>query len=140
VRSKIGAQTLRAYRQTDYTVHARQPFVLRVGAPQPALAALYRERGVACAAFLTASNPRSRLLQPAVNERRQARLRRALERQGRSVLPGTGRHPLGGWPGEPSFLVPGLSRAAARALGRRFGQNAVLWCGPDTVARLLLLR
>lgn len=131
---------LRAYRHTEYLVHADPPLVLRVGARAPALAALYQERRARSAAYLTACNPRSRRLHGMANRRRQARLQRILERAARPFLPGMGCDPRGHWPGEPSFLVFAIPRAAAAMLGRRFGQNAILWCGPDAVPRLWTLR
>ena len=38
-----------------------------------------------------------------------------------------------------SFFVLGVSCAAAQSLGRKFEQNAILWCGPDAVPQLFLL-
>ena len=40
---------------------------------------------------------------------------------------GEGSDPEGEWPHEPSFLVVGISRAEAEALGRRFGQLAIVY-------------
>jgi hypothetical protein len=56
------------------------------------------------------------------------------------AIPGIGVHPTGEWRGEPSYLVPGLSREAAEELGRQFEQNALIWSGADAVPELLLLR
>jgi Protein of unknown function (DUF3293) len=49
-------------------------------------------------------------------------------------------HPSGAWPPELSFFALGISERAARDLGRRFDQDAVVWAGADAVPRLLLLR
>jgi len=62
-----------------------------------------------------------------------------LVEQGWAFLPAFGQHPSGGWPGEASFFVLGVSCAAAQSLGRKFEQNAILWCGPDAVPQLFLL-
>jgi hypothetical protein len=56
------------------------------------------------------------------------------------AIPGIGQHPTGSWPGEPSYLVPGLARAAALELGRQFAQNALIWAGDDAVPELILLK
>jgi hypothetical protein len=56
------------------------------------------------------------------------------------VLDGIGQHPDNGWPGEDSLLALGVSLADALLLGRRFGQDAVVWAGADAVPRLMLLR
>ena len=140
-RTRIPADTLCAYAATDYRVEAPgPPFVLRIGRPAPALAALLRATRSPGAAYLTACNPRSRPLPAWANRRRQARLRRLLAAQPWTLLEGRGQHPRGRWPAEASLLVLGLSCAAARALGRRFQQNAIVWCGADAVPRLVLLR
>jgi hypothetical protein len=136
----IDAATLQAYRETEYRVALAPPLVLRVGVREPGLAELYRRHGVAGAAFVTACNPRSRLLAPPDNALRNARLRRCLEAGGHPFFEGVGEHPGGAWPGEPSFLVLGLSARAAKALGRRFDQNAILWCGADAMPQLRRLR
>jgi hypothetical protein len=34
----------------------------------------------------------------------------------------------------------GLSLEAAKALGKKYDQNAVVWCGPDAIPELVLLR
>ncbi len=138
--SAIAAETLRAYRETLYVVEAEPDLVLRINCFHPGLVDLYRARGFECAAFVTACNPHSRLLDPASNEDRQAALRRWLVRRGWTFLPGTGRHPGGRWPPEPSFLVLGLAVEAAQSLGRKFEQNAIVWCGPNAVPQLVLLR
>jgi len=139
--TSIPSDTLRAYRETHYLVtELLQPFALRIGTPSIELGALYRRRGVDSAAFLTACNPYGRLLDEAVNAAAQERLRGELETLGLAYFGGEGRHPRGGWPAEASFLALGLSRQEAVALGRRYRQNAVVCCGPDTVAHLVLLR
>ena len=60
--------------------------------------------------------------------------------RGFPCLPGVGQHPTNGWPGEPSVLALGVSRKEAVALGRQFGQNAVVWSGADGVPELILLQ
>ena len=139
-RSGIAPDTIAAYRATDYRVDASQPFVLRVGQASPELAALYASAGVGCCAYITACNPHSRQVDPATNNRRQAALAQELRHCGCVAIPGVGQHPHNLWPGEPSFLALGLSLDAAKALARRHGQDAFVWCGPDTVAGLVLLR
>jgi hypothetical protein len=44
------------------------------------------------------------------------------------------------WPAEKSFFVPELDLNTARALGRQFNQNAMVWIGNDAIPRLILLR
>lgn len=137
--SRISAATLQAYRETEYLVHDTPPFVLRVGVASPALLACHARHDVGHSAFITACNPGSRLLPAEENAARLRSLAATLQRQQRVFLPGVGRHPQGGWPGEESFLVLGLSAAEACRIGIAYQQHAILWCGADAVPHLLLL-
>ena len=55
------------------------------------------------------------------------------------VIEGAG-YPAGAWPRELSYFALGIDEGAARQLGRRFDQDAVVWAGADAVPKLLLLR
>jgi len=138
--SAIDAATVQAYRETEYRVLGSMPAVLRVGARCAGLEALHRAHGSTCSAFVTACNPSGRIVAEDINARRQRALAAEISRRGLAAIPGIGVHPAGGWPGEPSFLVPGLARQAAGELGRLFEQNALIWSGEDAVPQLLLLR
>jgi hypothetical protein len=140
VASAIDAETLRAYRETHYRVLGDAPMTLRIDQPSAALAALHQALGVDCSAFITAANPFSRHCDDDANARRQQTLARDIAGMGLRAMEAAGEHPSNGWPAEPSFLVPGLSRANARALGEKYQQNALVWCGADAVPRLVLLR
>jgi uncharacterized protein DUF3293 len=139
-RMTIDPATLAAYRQTEYHVLGATPAVLRIGVHCPALAALHAAHDVQCSALITACNPHGVVLDAAVNRQRQKALAAQLLHQGRIGIEGLGRHPTNGWPAEQSFLVPGLSRVAAEALGLQFEQNAIVWAGADAVPELVLLR
>ncbi len=89
---------------------------------------------------MTACNPFSQRLSDATNAARQESVESELSRLGLAFLPGVGKHPAGKWPGEASFLVFGLTLDAAKALGNRFDQNAIIWSGTDAVPQLILLR
>lgn len=138
--SLIPADTLAAYRQTHYHVCAAAPFVLRIGQRCAALRAAHARRAVKSSAFVSACNPGSDRLDETSNAARHRALVRELTQAGHAFLEGVGRHPSNGWPPEPSVLVFGFGREAARALGQRLEQNALLWNGPDAVPQLILLR
>ena len=131
---------IKAYQETEYRVTQGHSLVLRVDAPCPELASLYKAKGVSCAAFITACNPFSNLLSDEDNAKRQARLAAELKRRSLYFFGGIGQHPSGNWPGEPSFLVLGLALEAAKSLGKAYEQNAVVWCGADAVPKLVLLK
>lgn len=140
MQSELDASLINAYRETEYRVTQDHPLVLRVDVPSLELAAIYEAKGATCAAFITACNPFSRELSDADNAMRQAELAAELRRRSLSSFKGVGQHPSGDWPGEPSFLVLGLALEAAKSLGKAYEQNAVIWCGPDAVPSLVLLR
>ena len=137
--SSLDPALLQAYRETLYTV--REPaLTLRIDVACEPLRALHQRFGVECSVFVSACNPFSRRLDAAGNAARHRALLQALAAEGWRFLEGAGRHPSNGWPAEPSALVFGLPLQASRALGQRHAQNALVWCGPDAVPQLVLLR
>ena len=138
--SEIDQATIKAYLETDYCVSGEPPFVLRVGITSEPLAKLYRRSKIDSGVFVTACNPFSVDIGEAANTARQLELAKELNRRSLTFLNCVGRHPAGGWTAEPSYFVLGLSLEAAKALGKKYDQNAVVWCGPDAMPELVLLR
>lgn len=138
--SIIDANTVQAYLETAYHVHARPPFALHIGQHSAALTLLHRTHGVDCSAFITAWNPYSKPTVAQENARLQQALVQSIQGMHLQALPGLGQHPSSQWPREESFLVLGLDLTRAKALGEQFGQNAIVWAGPDAVPNLVLLR
>jgi hypothetical protein len=125
-----------AYRRTKYRVEAPEGSIdITIGEAAPELDRLLDRLGVGCWAFITAYNPGSIRRSAELNERDTERLRRELEAEGFTTLPGAG---IGeGWPPERSLLVAGMDREQARAAGRRFGQIAVVAGLRGAVAELV---
>jgi hypothetical protein len=138
--SAIDAETLQAYRETDYRVLEGLPTTLHVDALCPELLVLHARYQADCSAFITACNPLGTPTAAPLNAQRQEALRAELSRRQLLALRGIGQHPTNQWPGEPSFLVLGVTRRAAQALGRQFEQNAIVWSGLEAVPELILLR
>lgn len=136
--SDIDPAILDAYRRCEYRMAAG--FVLWVGEYSFELANWQKRRGVDCACFICAVNPRSEPLPDAANEARHEHLRTRLSREGLYFEEGAGIDPHRLWPREPGFLVAGMDQAQARRFGLEFDQNAVLWAGANAVPQLLLLR
>lgn len=111
---------------------------IRVGQHEPALDDLLAQYGAEAWVFVTASNPASAHLDAAENRARNEELKRCLESL---ALPawyrGAGRSPTGAWDPEESVLALGIEREDALRLGRRFGQNAVVWGRVGSVAELV---
>lgn len=131
---------VQAYRETEYRVFGGHPMMIRIGELSPGLDVLLNQSRFSSAAFITACNPFSEQMSNEENDRRQESLRTDLETLGLPVIEGNGIHPAGEWPGEPSFLVPGIDRDVAIDLGRRYQQNAIVWCEAGGVAELVFLK
>ena len=138
--STIDETTLLAYLRCRYRVLDASPFTLRIGERSAVLAALYVRLGCDCAAFLTAWNPRGEVHDDAANDAAQAALQRDLAARGYACIPGVGEDPGGQWRGEDSVLAPAMGLAEAMLIADSFGQNALVWAGPDARPQLILRR
>lgn len=138
--TEIPRGLIMAYEATDFRVLEPQEFTLRVGQRSAELQSLYDDLGVTCAGYLTAWNPFSKEASDFENQNAQRQLLRKLSLEGFPALNALGLDPSGDWPGEESVFVPGISLDRAKVLGSEFGQNAIVWAGPDAVPQLVLLR
>jgi hypothetical protein len=138
--SQIPDALLDAYRKTQYRVMKGEPFTLLVGTRSKELAELLARTGCASAAFITAWNPFSEPAALEANVAALAALKADLEGAGCMMLAGLGEDPEKTVSGEPSFLAVGLSLEAAKALGAKYRQNAIVWADADAVPQLVLLR
>ena len=138
--TSIPESTLQAYRETNFDAQGAKPMTLRIGQFNEELMHLHAEEQVQCSTFITAYNPLGQAFEDAVNVARQAALAKELAARNLTFIAGIGQQPTDPWPGEVSFLVLGLSLEAARALGTKHEQNAIVWCDADAVPQLVLLR
>ena len=138
--SLISVETIQAYRETEFRVFVECVVVLEISEKNEELVALLKFHRSEVCAFVTAYNPFGEILSHEQNSDLQKRLEEEIQFRGLTYIAGEGKHPVGDWPGEPSYLVFDLSLEAAKTLGRKFNQNAIVWCGPDAVPQLILLR
>ena len=138
--SKIDAGLQQSYRETEYKVHGDKPFTMQVGQTCPALVAMHKHHRVDCSAFITACNPLGETIGDLANAERHADLGRELGHRSLAKIEGIGEHPSNQWPGEASYLIFGLTLEAARTLGTRLEQNAIVWTDADAAPQLVLLR
>ncbi len=133
-----------AYCSTHYQAgFGPYAIVLHVDQYSEPLSQFFGASGHRCAAFITACNPLGVRQNPELNRAASARLRNRLNRcvpRPDEIIEGIGFDPSGDWPGEESFLVPGLDIETSRKLGEEFHQNAIVWAGADAVPKLILLR
>lgn len=138
--TEIPRELVMAHEATDFRVLEPQEFTLRVGQRSAELQSRYVDLGVTCAGYLTAWNPYSKESSEFENQNAQRKLLRKLSLEGFPALNALGIDPSGDWPSEESVFVPGISLDRAKLLGSEFGQNAIVWAGPDAVPQLVLLR
>ena len=137
----ITPEILAAYRNTGYRFgQGAQAITLRIGMRSKALLRLYASSGHYCGVFITASNPLGARQSDADNEAGFARLAAELNGMALTAIEGAGVDPAGAWPAEKSFFALGVDREAARDLGLRYRQNAIVWTGSDAIPELILLR
>jgi hypothetical protein len=134
----VAPDLIAAYEAADYVVFGESELVLKIGEPSRRLDALLEHEGATTAAFVTAANPRSEKKSPAENAAALALLDQVIAAAGYPWRPGEGREPDGSWR-EPSRLVMGIYRENAEALGRLFGQNAIVFVEKGAAPELLVL-
>ena len=134
----IPEDLIEAYESADYVVFAEPELVLKIGEPSARLDALLESEQSSTAAFVTAANPRSEKKSAAENAAALAVLDQVIAAAGYPWRAGEGREPDGSWR-EPSRLVMGIYRENAEALGRLFGQNAVVFVEKGAAPELLVL-
>ncbi len=140
INTSIPNDIVHAYLETDYRVHADPAFSLRVGVQSAELMTLHKSLGKVCSTFITAWNPWSQQVDCTENRSLNSFLSKELDNLGLPYIEGFGQHPSNAWPGEESFLVFGLPLDESKALGSRYEQNALIWCGEDATPQLILLR
>ena len=123
----LSPQLRAVYENARYVVYDDREPILRIGEPCPELDELLEDEGAEAAAFLTAFNPGSVPRADQENYRALGELMELLDKGPYTCFIGEGSDPEGEWPHEPSFLVVGIPRAEAEALGRRFGQLAIVY-------------
>lgn len=125
-RSEIQPETIQAYYETEYQVTGEPSLVLHIGEYNESLSRLYKSNKLDSCAFITSCNPCSKILSDEVNADRHDELGRELRRRGLKFFQCEGRHPVGNWPGEASYLILSLSLEAAKILVKKYEQNAIV--------------
>ena len=130
------------YRRTEYRVaDGGYSFTLHVDQVCAALLDCMQHFKVTEAAYITAWNPRSEPTSSARNEAAQRALASEVLERGWRLLYGEGVGADARWAPEPSLLVLGIAFEAACGLGRKYGQNAIVYAraAGGAVPQLVLL-
>ena len=131
-------ELLDAYRNAEYVVFADPHVVMRIGEKNAQVDALISAEGAKTAAFVTAANPRGEKRSDMENGVANAALQNFVSAAGYPHFWGEGRDPKGTC-AEPSFLVIGIYRNNAEALGQLFEQNAIVFCELGRPPELIIL-
>jgi hypothetical protein len=131
-------ELLEAYRNADYVVFGERNVVFRIGVPSAELDELLAAETAKTAAFITAANPGGERRSDAENGVANAALQSLISAAGYPHFWGEGRDPYGSW-AEPSFLVIGIHRDNAEALGQLFEQYAIVFCELGQAPQLIVL-
>ena len=135
----LAPELIDAYENADYVVFTDPELVLRIGEPSPRLDALLEAEGATAAAYITAANPRGEPTSAWKNEIANAALVETQTKAGYRCFEGEGRDPQRRWRPERSALVVGIPRADAVAVGRAFGQNAIVFVEKGRAPELVLV-
>lgn len=110
---------------------------IRPGETHPSLDRILDARGVTTWAYITAWNPGSHVLSRRENDVKHERLKSDVTGLGFEAFEGRGEPAGSAWEAERSLLVFGLSAHEALAIGRRYGQIAIVVGETGLEARLL---
>jgi hypothetical protein len=131
---------MRAFRSSVYRVYAgRRKFDLAVGRRSFPADRLLQGLDTRSAAFLTAWNPRSKPRSTRRNAAAQQAMLADLRRLGVMALAGEGIGRDRRRPPEESLFALGLDLRTACALGRAYGQDAIVFIEAGRPARLVRL-
>lgn len=123
----LDRRLVEAYLRTSYAIALSPDPPVRIGEANPLFEAWLDKQSVASYAFITAWNPRSVLLDPEENERRNDLLEEDLKPLCRFVGLGFGFGDNGHWTGEESCIAFGIAAEEVIRLGRKYDQNAIVW-------------
>ena len=140
--SALNPTLVEHYRRTEYRVaDGGYNFTLHIDQACAVLLDCLQHFNVTEAAYLTAWNPRSEPTSSARNEAAQRALASEVLERGWRLLYGEGVGADASWAPEPSLLVLGIAFDAACGLGRKYGQNAIVYAraAGGAVPQLVLL-
>jgi hypothetical protein len=134
--AEIAALTI-AYEQAIYEVYYGQETIeINIGQNCPPLDSLIAQSDYPTWALITAANPYSQPLSARENQRRDRRLSKHLRGLQLPLIPAMGKDPTGVWTPEPSWLILGITRPKAIAIGQKFEQNAIVYGELNQAAEL----
>ena len=139
-KTQIPENLINAYKSTNFEVYSNPKFILKVDEFSSGLEELFFKLNFSTGCFITAYNPKSVEFTDAENKTLQNALYEELKKSEYHVINGLGSDPAGQWDGEPSFFVMGITLSEAKVIGRKYKQNAIVWCDDNCIPDLIILR
>lgn len=139
-KTELSEELVAAYSSTNFEVHAETRFVLKVGEFNENLKLIFSQLNQMTACFITAYNPESIEQSVFENDSAQGKLYEDLVSLDCTIFNGFGSDPDGNWEGEPSYFASGITLIDAKNLGKKYRQNAIVWCDQKCIPELVLLR
>lgn len=134
----ITKDLLDSYKKTHFSVNGPTgTFILRTDCYSAELEASHKRNYVRTSAYITAHNPASEPQTDIWNSDAQKAMEAEVAASGFKTVPGSGIDPNNEWPAEPSILILGIDKDDALDLGKRFGQNALLFSASDAIPTLI---
>ncbi len=127
----------RSYLGTSFNVYSPQ-ISIRVGQANKELDNLLLENNCNSYAFVTAYNPYSELKTKEENQKMNELLHQELKNQ-YQLYDGEGVGEDSSWEPEKSFLILGIDYEKARAIGKKYSQNAIVFGHLGEKPELLVL-
>ncbi len=134
----IDQQLLKAYLNADYCI-VKPSLKLKVGEISSELDVFLMDNNAFYWAFITAWNPHTQILKEEENEKRHLDLMQTLFEGRYTFCEGYGESQDDRWPYEKSLMILDITKSDAMRLGRRFGQNAILYGALKSPAELVWL-
>jgi hypothetical protein len=133
----IPKELLEAYRNTQFMVFS-PAITIRIGEISESLERLLIAKGIREWVYITSINPYSRIHSKEENEQFFEALKEDVSPYTNYLGEGVGTDP--DWEAEKSLLILGIEREKAIELGKKYGQNAIVFGEAGGEAELLLLR
>ena len=139
--SEVDSELIDSYTATVFRVwDSSSRITFQVEAHNRELDSRLKTNSAQTAAFITAHNPGSQVLDPDDNDRAHEALIGELRARGLRWLDGDGVDPAGQWIPETSVMVLDIDQRSATAIATQFGQNAYVWIRVGEPSRLVLTR
>lgn len=136
----LSQDLINAYLHTHYKVSTNPPFSLIIGQLCVELAHIFSTTEQKTAAFISAWNPCSFMLNNELNSLRHKQLLTDISALGYIGIEGWGEATDNDYDGEQSVFILGISAKEAIDLGQQYEQNAIVFCHQQAIPELVILR